>query len=265
MLRLAAQSDLALRQKIQGRFNQAALHYDQHAMVQKQMIEQLIDRAKPYFSNTSQYALDLGSGTGYLGKILQREQTQTKIMSLDLSLDMLKTQSSCLCVQGDFHELPFRAQSFHEIYSSSALHWAYNTKQVISEITRILIPGGLCALGLFLSGSLCEIQNSWLKTDALPHTMTFLSLSDYLSIFQTAGYSVLESCVINTPLYYESPRAALWSLKKIGSQWHTPITPFITKSKFKQFETHYWQDYGSETQVTLTYVVGLLILKKGNL
>jgi SAM-dependent methyltransferase len=49
-------------------------------------------------------------------------------------------------VAGDFHALPFEADSFDLIYISSAIHHTWKYETVISELQRVLAPGGLLLL-----------------------------------------------------------------------------------------------------------------------
>jgi SAM-dependent methyltransferase len=49
-------------------------------------------------------------------------------------------------VAGDFHSLPFETGSFDLIYISSAVHHTWNYETVLSELQRVLAPGGLLLL-----------------------------------------------------------------------------------------------------------------------
>jgi SAM-dependent methyltransferase len=49
-------------------------------------------------------------------------------------------------VAGDFHALPFEANSFDVVYIASAIHHTWKYETVISELQRVLAPGGLLML-----------------------------------------------------------------------------------------------------------------------
>jgi SAM-dependent methyltransferase len=49
-------------------------------------------------------------------------------------------------VAGDFHALPFEANSFDLVYISSAIHHTWKYETVISELQRVLAPNGLLLL-----------------------------------------------------------------------------------------------------------------------
>lgn len=54
-------------------------------------------------------------------------------------------------VAADFHQLPFEDAQFHLVYLCSALHHTVRWAQVLSELARVLAPGGL----LFLENEPC--------------------------------------------------------------------------------------------------------------
>lgn len=254
----------SLTQKIQHRFNQAANQYDQQTVVQKkivQALQNLVQRTLADVTHPS-LGLDLGCGTGTLGQTVQQNRPQDTILGLDLALDMLHCNPGTTRIQADFHHLPFYTNTFDQLYSSSALHWAHNMPAVAHDMARVLKPGGLSFLGLFLAGSLREIQTSWLQTDGCSHTMDFLTLENYTQIFTHAGLSPLHQQTMEITLSFDSPKAALLSLKKIGSRWLGQKSNLIALSQWKKFEDCYWKDYGHLNQIPLTYTIGLLILKK---
>ena len=49
-------------------------------------------------------------------------------------------------VAGDFHALPFETNSFDVVYICSAVHHTWNYETVLSELQRVLAPGGLLLL-----------------------------------------------------------------------------------------------------------------------
>ena len=49
-------------------------------------------------------------------------------------------------VAGDFHALPFEANSFDIVYICSAVHHTWKYETVLSELQRVLAPGGLLLL-----------------------------------------------------------------------------------------------------------------------
>ena len=66
--------------------------------------------------------------------------------ALQLGKRMADTAGLAACPQlvaGDFHALPFESNSFDLVYISSAIHHTWKYEMVISELQRVLAPGGL--------------------------------------------------------------------------------------------------------------------------
>jgi len=56
------------------------------------------------------------------------------------------------CVAGDFHELPYEDDQFDVVYICSALHHTWRWQRVVSEMLRVLAPGGV----VFLENEPCR-------------------------------------------------------------------------------------------------------------
>ena len=76
--------------------------------------------------------LDISPSTLRLGRRLAREQ----------NLPVEGTN----CVAGDFHHMPYADDQFSFVYICSALHHTWRWPQVLSEMVRVLAPGGLLLL-----------------------------------------------------------------------------------------------------------------------
>ncbi len=89
--------------------------------------------------------LDLATGTGYLSEILDG----CEIVGADISLHMVnqarkKTEASF--VLSDAHALPFESNSFDAAVCSFAMHEVRDPKKVMSEMFRVVKPGGTVAV-----------------------------------------------------------------------------------------------------------------------
>ena len=70
-------------------FNSAAEHYDQDAVMQSIIAEELIERLN-FIKINPKRILDIGSATGKNSIILEKIFPDSEIYELDFSLDMLK-------------------------------------------------------------------------------------------------------------------------------------------------------------------------------
>jgi SAM-dependent methyltransferase len=94
--------------------------------------------------------LDLASGRGTSGILIQRKFAPRQVICLDLSLNRLKAALSwrkqlnapdLICAS--VFELPFPDKTFDLIIANSFLHHLPNLEQAAQEIGRVLKPGGV--------------------------------------------------------------------------------------------------------------------------
>ncbi len=104
-------------------------------------------------------ALDLGCGTGLLQKFLTK-----KLIGSDISFKMLKKakERGEFVVQADLDYLPFKDNSFQEIFSFTALQNLPNIKLTLQEAKRLLKKDGIFILTI-LKKSLSPSFHEYLK------------------------------------------------------------------------------------------------------
>ena len=89
--------------------------------------------------------LDLATGTGYLSEILDG----CEVIGADISLHMVnqaRKKTDASFVLSDAHALPFASSSFDAAVCSFALHEMAHPKTAISEMFRVVRPGGTVAV-----------------------------------------------------------------------------------------------------------------------
>lgn len=99
--------------------------------------------------------LDLGAGRGMVTGELSR-RSDGLVYALDRSLEALheiRHSNSLLRIVGNAEQLPFANQSLAMIFSQFTLLWVNNVTTALSEIWRVLEPGGeFCAIEPDFSG-----------------------------------------------------------------------------------------------------------------
>lgn len=97
--------------------------------------------------NLSDKVLELGCGTGYFSKELDKKSGD--ITAIDISEDLLKKAQELNLKQTKFvlmdaHHLTFSDNCFDHVVGSSVLHHL-ETEQALREVYRVLKPGGTIA------------------------------------------------------------------------------------------------------------------------
>jgi len=118
--------------------------------------EKLVQDLKSSSNGSGLAILDIGCGTGFVSSVLSTLLVEGDLMiGLDQSEGMLKRARSkvpadkvtvCRFARGDAANLQFVDQSFHMLTVNAFLHHVYDYRSVLSEIDRVLKPGGYVVL-----------------------------------------------------------------------------------------------------------------------
>ncbi len=139
--------------------------------------------------------LDLGTGTGKFLALFLKRQPWNRAVGLDFSSSMLRRASETLpanrgFVAGDFHELPFRPETFDLVVSSFALRSVKQMPRFLAEVYRLLTDSGKAA---FLC--LTRPRNRWWKMVYAPYLNFYLPLMGRLISGNGEAYQFLSQSI----------------------------------------------------------------------
>lgn len=90
--------------------------------------------------------LDIGCGDGFVSKIILSSRNDKFDVGLDLSESEIayakKSGSYKKCIIGNVYSLPFKDNAFLTIFSNSVIEHISDLDKALSEISRVLKPGG---------------------------------------------------------------------------------------------------------------------------
>jgi len=143
--------------------------------------------------------LDLGCGSGYAGRALRDTKGAGRVYGLDGAPEMARNAASYTddasvgFLVGDFDALPFADDSVDHVFSMEAFYYATDPHNTLSEIRRVLKPGGTfyCAVNYFAES---EGTHAW--QDHISVDMTLWSRDEYREAFREAGLYVAEQDAI---------------------------------------------------------------------
>mgnify|MGYP001601651957 CR=1 FL=1 len=147
-------------QKTIDTYNKLAEEYDtETADFWDSFPHTFIDR---FIALTGGRVLDVGSGPGRDGLILQKAGLD--VVCLDASSAMVRLSASrgLESVKGDFNALPFPDESFDGVWAyTSLLHVPkFEVRKPIVEVHRVLKPDGVFGLGLIEGKEELYLENS---------------------------------------------------------------------------------------------------------
>lgn len=142
--------------------------------------------------------LDLGCGNGWAARYMAERTAPTgTAVGIDASSEMIaiaravsEGNPAVSFVQGRFEALPFEDDSFDHAYSMEALYYADDLDKALSEIRRVVKPGGILSFctDFYTDNPTCH---HWPEKMQIP--MTLLSQAEWTERFAAAGFTVERS------------------------------------------------------------------------
>ncbi len=203
---------------ISAHFGRAAEHYEQHAKLQKNVLLAGIEKAAPHWLPGTTI-LDVGSGTGMFASEANKQEMDWNITGCDLALGMCKYAASkgYISVNADAHNIPFADNSFDGVFSSLMLQWANDPVKALTEMARVMKPGGYGLITSFSHGTLFELEQAFLAVDSYAHTSEFGGMNHYGSWVRAAGFVLKQLSIQNMTEHYPTAQAVMQALKAIGA------------------------------------------------
>ncbi|QBQ53142.1 malonyl-ACP O-methyltransferase BioC [Nitrosococcus wardiae] len=224
------------KRQVSKAFNRAAAHYDQVALLQRLVGEQLLERLE-LVKLSPAVVVDVGAGTGLQTGDLLRRYGKAQVIALDLASEMLHEarrrvkgrvlervleavwpRRHCHFVCGDTECLPFANQSVDLIFSNLTLQWCSALDSVFTEFRRILKPGGLLTFTTLGPDTLKELRTAWSHADAYRHVNPFMDMHDIGDGLVRAGLAEPVMDVERYTFTYPDVYGLMRDLKLLGAQ-----------------------------------------------
>lgn len=143
--------------KIKKHFQKSMDKYDDNAVVQKLMAEQLASEIEGDFEKI----LEIGAGTGVLTKLISQKCCFSKYSANDLVEEseffVKKYIPNSTFISGDFREIKFD-EKFNLIVSNAVFQWFENTENVLNYCMQLLSPRGILAFSTFSPDNFKEFK-----------------------------------------------------------------------------------------------------------
>ncbi len=160
----------------------------------------------------------LDAGSGPPQRQLGRRYPQAEVVTLDFSLEMLRSARSwrdffrrSLSICGDMERLPVADGVVDLLWSNMALHWAADPAAALREFERALAPEGLLMFSTLGPDTLRELRRA-----AGGRVHEFLDMHDLGDLLVAAGFSAPVMDMELLTLAYPSGDGLLKDLRESG-------------------------------------------------
>jgi len=223
------------KSQVAQRFAKAGQSYTQHAIVQKQICQQLLQLMQHYLpKNALNRVFEIGCGSGNLSHLLMRHFAIQQLLLNDLYPEVQQHFQHDPKLQwwiGDVEQLDF-PQSLDLISSSSALQWVSDLDAIFKKSAAALIENGYFCFSTFGQKNLKEIK-------ALTgQGLDYLTLEEIQHKLLKQGFEILHLSENLETLTFSHPKAVLQHLKATG------VTATASQHRWgKQSLQQFYQDY----------------------
>lgn len=206
-------------------FGRAADGYAAAAALQREVESRLLEQLDYLDGKLPRRILDLGCGPGRASGAMKKRWPKAEVIACDLALPMLRQVPKqtrfwrpVRRVCADAARLPFADGSFDLVFSSLCLQWVDDLPATLSELRRVLRPGGLLLFATFGPDTLIELREAYLEAGVRePPLSPFAAIQQVGDAMMAAGF---RDPVLDRDRYtltYPDLTALLRELKAIGA------------------------------------------------
>lgn len=135
--------------------------------IEKSTVAELLNRHLTAYPGGSLKILDVATGPGRLAFFLEKKIKKAKIVGMDINENMLKharqlaksNKSKIKFIAGDLYCLPFDNEIFDAVVGLRFSMHLPDFTEVLSELSRVLKPGGVLVFDFFNKSSVLAFLN----------------------------------------------------------------------------------------------------------
>jgi malonyl-CoA O-methyltransferase len=259
--------DSLKQDQVRKNFSRHAAEYDRYALVQKSVALKLLQRLPA--AAVQGRALEVGCGTGILSRIFLEQYPGSNLLLSDLAHGMSCRVAADFTdqqvVDADAATLPFAAESFDLVLSSSVYQWVDHLPQAFAELQRVLRSGGHVLMAIFGEQTLHELRQSHAEASLLreSHGQGFPNCAQMRdALGGDFEIELLESSL--EVEWHSGVPHLLRSLKAIGAQNASRQRPggLASRLVMQRMYDSYIRNFGQDGMIPATYEVIYLLLRK---
>jgi malonyl-CoA O-methyltransferase len=260
--------------RVRANFSCQARSYDRHALVQKRVVDRLLERLREG-GPVEGPILDVGTGTGRLSRALAKAFPEARPCVTDIAHGMTCLAATsvpdALATDADAQALPFRSGSFALVCSTSVYQWVNDLPLAFTESSRVLASGGRFAFALFGERTLFELRESHRLAVAETgsphpsHVQDFPGEEEVRMALAAAGFWEVVTWSGNEVEEHPDVQHLLHHLKSIGARNAAVTRPpgLSSRRVLNRMMALYREFYGRGHSIPATYHVIYGLARRG--
>lgn len=256
-----------MKQQVANSFGDAAVFYDKHADLQKEVADRLLASLQPWRDIIpSGSIIELGAGTGFVTKGLVDLYPDREIEVTDLSEDMV---AFCRNKLDDHDNLKFKVLDAEQVpeyedplysmtLSGFAAHWFRDPAQTLAKWLEITKPGGLL-LASFAGNESFPTWREHCKELGIPFTANQLPDVEEMVVKMSVGPAQVDYYEDTITKTYERANDFFEELKNLGMG--TQIEGRHLTSDERKLLVEHWDDT-SNGDISVRYHIIFLAVKR---
>jgi malonyl-CoA O-methyltransferase len=245
------------KSKIKSSFNQSNQSYNQNAILQKIVADNLFQLAKENISKAKDI-VDLGSGTGFIADRILSNFPDKNIIQLDIAKEMLAGNPfQTYKIVADIEALPLKNNIFDLALSSLSFQWLNNLPETIPQILKTIKKHNSISNNFYFSllgnESLKELKSSCHNCKINLSVNNFLTEFELRSTLNSLGlnYHIHSELIL---FYYDDLYELLKSIKLIGAGY-SDNRGYLGKKQFELLNSFYLKNFNTNNKVCATWQV----------